>query len=210
MNILVTAFEPFNGSAVNPSQMILEKIDLSPTCGAKLFKKLLPVEFSRSSEVLRQTIDEIRPDAVISLGQAGNRPEICIERAAINLDCARSSNGNSVLADNAGETPVDQPIEQNGENAYFSTLPVWEIIAAVRDAGVECAASYSAGTYVCNHVMYTALHIAAQDYPEMKPGFIHVPFLPEQMNERSKGFSMELCDMVKAIQTVLETVVKTI
>jgi len=202
MKVLLTAFEPFNGGTINPSQMVLERVKESS--GMELLKVLLPVEFRQTSEKVKQLLKEHHPDVVISLGQAGNRPEICVERVAVNLDCVRSSDGLRELADNAGDRPVDVPIEKDGETAYFSTLPVWKLVGAIKEQGVMGAVSYSAGTYVCNHVMYTVLYEAIKHYPEMKAGFIHVPFLPEQMEGRSSGFAMELDDMVKGIQAVLD------
>lgn len=202
MKLLLTAFEPFNGGTINPSQLVLEQV--KEPSGMELVKVLLPVEFWRTSEEIKQLLQRHRPDVVLSLGQAGNRPEICVERVAVNLDCVRSSDGLREVADNAGDTPVDVPIAADGENAYFSTLPVWELVSAIKEQGVAGAVSYSAGTYVCNHVMYTVLYEAAKHSPEMKAGFIHVPFLPEQMAGRSSGYAMELDDMVKGIQAVLE------
>jgi len=202
MKVLLTAFEPFNGGTINPSQMVLEQV--KEPFGMELVKSLLPVEFARTSAEIKQLLQIHRPDVVISFGQAGKRPEICVERVAINLDCVRSSDGLREIADNAGDKPVDVPIAEDGETAYFSTLPVWNLVNAIKEQGVAGAVSYSAGTYVCNHVMYTVLYEASKHYPEMKAGFIHVPFLPEQMIGRSTGFSMELADMVKGIQAVLD------
>lgn len=205
MKLLLTAFEPFNGGTVNPSQMILERVQ-EPE-GMELIKILLPVEFRKTSGEIKRLLAEHRPDVVISLGQAGNRPEICVERIALNLDCARSSDGLRELADNAGDKPVDVLIEPDGETAYIATVPVWELVAAIKEKNILGAVSYSAGTYVCNHVMYTVLYEAAKHYPKMRAGFIHVPFLPEQMEGRSTGFSMELFDMVKGIEAVLKKLV---
>lgn len=201
MKLLVTAFEPFNGGTVNPSQLILERLEAPE--GVELVKILLPVEFKKTTALLKCLLQEHRPEVVISLGQAGNRPELCVERVAVNLDNVRSSDGIREIADNAGDRPVDVPIEESGETAYFSTLPVWELVAAIRKQGVGGAASYSAGTYVCNHVMYTVLHEAAQHYPQMKAGFIHVPFLPEQMEGRTSGYAMEFDTMLTGVQAVI-------
>ena len=202
MKILVTAFEPFNGRDINPSQLILEQLEAPE--GVTLMKELLPVEFKASTEILKMRLKEHRTDVVISLGQAGNRPEISVERVAVNLDNCRSSNGQKIIADNAGDTPVDEPIVADGPQAYFSNLPVWEMVEAIQKAGVDVAVSYTAGTYVCNHVMYTVLHEVAINYPDTKAGFIHVPFLPEQ--NPVTGYTMELSDMVKGIQECLKVV----
>ena len=202
MRILVTGFEPFNGRDMNPSQLILEQLEAPE--GVTLMKELLPVEFKASTEILKMRLKEHRTDVVISLGQAGNRPEISVERVAVNLDNCRSSNGQKIIADNAGDTPVDEPIVADGPQAYFSNLPVWEMVEAIQKAGVDVAVSYTAGTYVCNHVMYTVLHEVAINYPDTKAGFIHVPFLPEQ--NPVTGYTMELSDMVKGIQECLKVV----
>ena len=98
--------------------------------------------------------------------------------------------------------PVDETIVEGAPQAYFSNLPVWEIVKTIQEMGVEAVVSYSAGTYVCNHVMYIVLHEVAMNYPQMKVGFIHVPFLPEQNPE--KGYTMEFRDMLKGIQAILK------
>lgn len=200
MKILVTGFEPFNGRDINPSQLILEKIESQE--GVTLIKELLPVEFKATTEILKKLLKEHEPDVVLSLGQAGNRPEISVERVAINLDNVRSSNGKRDLPDNAGYTPVDEPIVEGAPTAYFSTLPVWELVKAMQEVDVKAAVSYTAGTYVCNHVMYTVLHEVATKYPHMKAGFIHVPFLPEQ--NPTTGYTMELEEMVKGVQVAIQ------
>ena len=209
MKILVTGFVPFNGGTINPSEQILK--ELQAPAGATLIKEVLPVEFAASTKRLQELLKEHQPDVVLSLGQAGNRPEICVERVAINLDNVRSSNGQTSRPDNAGAAPVDEKIAEDGENAYFSTLPVWEMVEAIQKAGVNGAVSYTAGTYVCNHVMYTLLYEAKKHYPDMKAGFVHVPFLPEQMAERADKkmvFAMEFADMVKGVQAVLKILAK--
>lgn len=204
MKILVTGFEPFNGRDINPSQLILERLEAPK--GVILIKELLPVEFRKTTTILKDLLKEHQPDVVISLGQAGNRPEISVERVAINLDNVRSSNGKREVADNAGDTPVDMPIMEGAPAAYFSTLPVWELVKVIQSVGVEAAASYTAGTYVCNHVMYTVLHEIATNCSEIRAGFIHVPFLPEQ-NPKT-GYTMELEQMIKGIQASLEYIGK--
>ena len=200
MKLLVTAFEPFNGRDINPSQLILEQLEAPE--GVVLIKELLPVEFQRTTEILRELLKKHQPDAVISLGQAGIRPEISVERVAVNLNNCRSSNGQIVTLDNAGDAPIDETIIEGAPQAYFSNLPVWDLVKTIQDTGVDAAVSYTAGTYVCNHVMYIVLHEVAMNYPKMKAGFIHVPFLPEQ--NPKKGYIMELKDMKKGVQAVLD------
>ena len=202
MKILVTAFEPFNGREINPSQLILGQLQAPE--GVTLIKELLPVEFKRTTNILQKCLQQHMPDVVISLGQAGNRPEISVERVAINLKNVRSSDGKKDIADNAGDMPVDEPIVKDAPTAYFSKLPVRELVSVIQEAGVKAAVSYSAGTYVCNYVMYTVLHEVSTKYPEMKAGFIHVPFLPEQ--NPVTGYTMELDEMVRGIQAVIQRI----
>ena len=202
MRILVTGFEPFNGREINPSEEVVK--ELKAPEGVELQKEILPVEFRKAAAILKQRIKEFKPDYILSVGQAGNRPEIGVERVALNLDCVRSSDGSSLLPDNGGDQPVDVKIEEDGENAYFATLPVWEIVEAIQKEDVKAAVSYTAGTYVCNHIMYTALYEVSRMGLNTKAGFIHVPFLPSQLTEgEGKGFSMEQEDMVRGIQTAI-------
>lgn len=209
MKILVTGFEPFNGETVNPSQLIVHRL-IAPN-GAVLIKAILPVEFKNASVQLQTLFREHQPDVVLSIGQAGGRPEISVERVAINIDCVKSSNGSKLLPDNFGDMPVDEPIEPEGPPAYFSTLPLWNIVEAIQERNIPAGISNSAGTYVCNHVMYVSLHQAAVQYPQMKAGFIHVPFLPEQIArraDRQRLAAMPIEDMVSALQATLEVLVK--
>lgn len=205
MKILVTGFEPFNGGSINPSEQIVHR--LMPPEGVTLIKKILPVEFQKAGKQLQELFHDHQPDIVLSIGQAGGRSEITVERIAINIDCVKSSNGSKILPDNAGNVPVDEPIEAEGAPAYFSTLPIWKLVEAIQNQGIPAAISNTAGTYVCNHVMYVNLHQAATKYPNMKAGFIHVPFLPEQIVEREdkeRLAAMPLEDMVKALQAAIE------
>ena len=205
MKILVTGFEPFNGGSINPSEQIVHR--LTAPEGVTLIKKILPVEFQKAGIQLKELFHEYRPDVVLSIGQAGGRAEITVERIAINIDCVKSSNGSKILPDNAGNVPVDEPIEAEGAPAYFSTLPIWKLVEVIQNQGIPAAISNTAGTYVCNHVMYVNLHQATTKYPNMKAGFIHVPFLPEQIAEREdkeRLAAMPLEDMVKALQAAIE------
>lgn len=205
MKILVTGFEPFNGGTINPSEQIVYR--LKEPKGMTLIKKILPVEFKKTTKLIEEILEEVKPDIVLSIGQAGGRAEISAERVAINLDSVKSSNGCKVLPDNAGDMPVDEQIRADGASAYFSTLPLWEMIETIQQKGIPAAISNTAGTYVCNHVMYETLYQAAQKYPQMKAGFIHVPFLPEQIahrDDKERLAAMLLDDMVTALQAVLE------
>ena len=200
MKLLLTAFEPFNGRDINPSQMILESIKAPENID--LIRRVLPVEFDATTKILEELVEKERPDIILSLGQAGNVPNIAVERVAVNMDNCRSSDGTKELPDSSGAVYVDRPIMDGAPNAYFATLPVWELVKAVNDEGVLCRASYSAGTYVCNHVMYVCCHLATR-YKHMRTGFVHVPFLPEQMTDGAQGYSMEFADMLKGVQTII-------
>mgnify|MGYP003292402764 FL=1 len=209
MKILVTGFEPFNGGTINPSEQIVHH--LAAPEGVTLIKKILPVEFKKSTVQLEKLFREHQPDVVLSIGQAGGRAKISVERVAVNIDSVKSSNGSKLLPDNAGNMPVDEPIEVEGASAYFATLPLWQIVEAIQEKGIPAGISNTAGTYVCNHVMYVSLYQAAVQYPHMKAGFIHVPFLPEQIahrEDKERLAAMPLEDMVRALQTALEVLVK--
>ena len=204
MKLLLTGFAPFNGQTVNPSEQIVHR--LTSPAGTTLIKAVLPVEFQKAAAQLQELIKIHQPDILLSIGQAGGRPEITVERVAINIDSVKSSDGGKLLPDNAGDMPVDEPIATNGPAAYFATLPLWEIVKAIQEKGIPAAVSNTAGTYVCNHIMYLGLHEAAR-YPKMKSGFIHVPFLPEQIahrEDRDRLAAMSLENMVTALQAALE------
>lgn len=172
MTVLLTAFEPFGGEAQNAS---LEAMRLVPDMVGEMrvVKRMLPVAFGTSAALLRQAIEQVRPDAVLCLGQAAGRAEFTPERVAINIDDAR-------IPDNAGDQPMDRPVVASGPPAYFSTLPVKAMAAAMDAVGVPASVSNTAGTYVCNHVMYSLLHELATAYPGVRGGFMHVPMLAEQ------------------------------
>lgn len=172
MTILLTAFEPFGGEAQNAS---LEAMRLVPDMVGEIrvVKRELPVAFGASAALLRQAIGGVRPDAVLCLGQAAGRAGLTPERVAINIDDAH-------IPDNAGDQPIDRPVVDQGPAAYFSTLPVKAMAAAMDAVGVPASVSNTAGTYVCNHVMYSLLHELATVYPGVRGGFMHVPMLAEQ------------------------------
>lgn len=174
--ILLTAFEPFGGEAINPAQEALRLLPGSVP-GRSLVKLLLPTAFEPAAEQLKQAIDRLQPAEVVMLGQAGGRAGITVERVAINLDDAD-------IPDNLGHHPKDLPIAPDGPAAYFATLPVKKLVRAINAAGCPASLSCTAGTYVCNHVFYTALHHLSKTGQNARAGFIHLPFLPEQAQGR--------------------------
>jgi pyroglutamyl-peptidase len=195
--VLVTAFEPFGGEAINPSQEALARLDPGALGGVELRRAVLPVAFGSGAERLRKAVAEHRPGVVICLGQAGGRAEITPERVAINLDDARAP-------DNEGARPEGRPVVPGGPAAYFSTLPVGAIVTGLRQKGVPAAASLSAGTFVCNHVFYALMHLLATERPGVRGGFVHVPYLPEQVLDRpgtpSLALELMLCGLAETIR----------
>ncbi|HEX6499441.1 MAG TPA: pyroglutamyl-peptidase I, partial [Micromonosporaceae bacterium] len=172
--VLLTGFEPFDGAAVNPSWEAVRLAAARPPSGVDLVTQLLPCVFGTSLEVLWDAVERYDPDVVVAVGQAGGRPDVTVERVGINVDDAR-------IPDNAGRSPVDTPIVPGAPAAYFATIPVKACVAAIRAAGVPARVSNSAGTYVCNHVLFGLLHLAATRRPGLRGGFVHVPWAPEQV-----------------------------
>ena len=200
MKILVTGFDPFGGEKINPSYEAVK--GLPDRIGdAEIIKMEIPTVRYRSVDVLSEKIEELWPDAVISVGQAGGANAIRIERIAVNLDDYR-------IPDNDGNQPVDTPIYVGGSSAYFSTLPIKAIRDALVDKGIAAEISNSAGLFVCNHVFYSVRHLCETKYAGkgIISGFIHVPFIPEQTLGKPEVPSMPLEDIVKALVTAVEVV----
>ncbi|RAU51210.1 pyroglutamyl-peptidase I [Pseudocitrobacter sp. RIT415] len=170
--VLITGFEPFDGEAVNPSWEVVSRLDNAIIGGCRVVARQLPCVFGEALIELNAAIDSLSPTLVLSVGQAGGRTDISVERVAINVDDAR-------IPDNRGNQPVDSPIVVEGPAAWFSSLPIKAIVSALRDAGIPASVSQTAGTFVCNHVMYGLLH-KLSGMPEAKGGFIHIPYLPQQ------------------------------
>ena len=200
MKILLTAFTPFDGECINPA---LEAMKLLPDKigNLEVLKLEVPTVFGKSALLVLETIEKEKPDFVLSIGQAGGRAEITPERIAINIDDAR-------IPDNEGNQPVDRPIYLDGENAYFSTLPVKAMVEAIKKEGIPAALSNSAGTYVCNHLMYSVLYYIQINALPIKAGFIHVPYIPEQTVEKKDKPSLELSEIVRGLNAALETISK--
>ncbi|MDO5022529.1 MAG: pyroglutamyl-peptidase I [Eubacteriales bacterium] len=184
MEILITAFEAFLEDSINASQKVLEKIQ-DYDFGFNVHTRLLPVEFKASHIILKQALDDIRPQAVICLGQAKGRAAITIERIAINID-------DSTYQDNAGFTPLDETIFEDGENAYFSSLPIKNYVETLRKKGIPASVSNTAGTYVCNHVFYSLMYYIDKFYKNTLGGFIHLPALPAQAKDKANIPTMAL------------------
>lgn len=179
MKIMLTGFEPFGGESVNPAY---EAIKLLPDkiCTAQLIKLEIPTVFEKSGATLEKAIKSYQPEVVICVGQAGGCSGITIEKVAINLQDAR-------IPDNEGFQPIDKPIKTDGENAYFSSLPVKAMVTEIRKNGIPAFLSYTAGTFVCNTLMYTLLYLIDKKYPQMRGGFIHVPYASQQAVNKPAG-----------------------
>ena len=200
MKILVTGFDPFGGEKINPA---LEAVKgLADTIkGAEIKKLEIPTVFNKSAEVVQKAIEEFQPDYVLNIGQAGGRYEISPERVAINIDDAR-------IADNEGNQPIDAPIKEDGDAAYFTQLPVKAMVTAIKNAGIPGAVSNTAGTFVCNHIMYQVQYMIHTNFPKIKGGFIHVPYIPEQVVNKPGQPAMSLSDMTKGLTAAIEAVVE--
>jgi pyroglutamyl-peptidase len=201
MKVLVTGFEPFGGEKINPAYEIVKELK-DEIGGAEIIKLEVPTAFGVSIEKVIQKIDEEDPDHILCLGQAGGRNQISVEKVAINLNDAR-------IPDNLNQQPIDSPIDPAGDTAYFSSLPVKAMVEAIQARGIAAAVSYTAGTYVCNHLMYGVLNYLKKHNGRQKAGFIHIPFLPEQVREKHHIPSMSLETMVDAIETAIKTILST-
>ena len=199
MKILITGFEPFGGESVNPAY---EAVKLLPDMAGdiQIVKMEIPTVFGEAGKVVETGILQHQQDAVICVGQAGRRADIGVERVAINLVEAS-------IPDNAGNQPMDVKVQEDGDTAYFATIPVKAMVKNIKDHGIPASISYTAGTYVCNSVMYDLLYLIDRKYPSIRGGFIHVPYATEQGVGKPVGTAtMELSTISKALLYALEAV----
>lgn len=192
--ILITGFDPFGGETINPA---LEAVHLvQPPEGVELVRLEVPTVFGTSAMVLAQAAEREKPDVILCVGQAGGRDSVTPERVAINLMDAS-------IPDNAGCQPVDEPVVPGAENALFSTLPVKAMVQAVRDAGIPAKISNTAGTFVCNQLLYSALYLCQKRMPKTRAGFVHLPYLPSQVSQKPGMPSLALEEMIRALEAIL-------
>lgn len=204
--VLITGIEPFDGETLNPSWEAARALDgqtLAFTCEgvpgeACLIARQLPCVIGKVVGVLRQAIDEVQPDLVICLGQAGGRPDVSVERVAINVVDAR-------IPDNDGRQPIDEPIVPGGPAAYFSSLPIKAIVRDLRAGGVPASVSNTAGTYNCNTIFYGLAHLIARQRPGLRGGFVHVPYLPEMATRHTGAPSLALDVLVHGVKIMVAT-----
>lgn len=202
MKILLTGFEPFGGESINPAKEAV-KLVKDEIKGAQIVKCYVPVVFGKAIDTVYEAMKKENPDAVLLIGQAGGRYEITPERIAINCDDGR-------IPDNEGNQPVDQPVVADGPAAYFSTLPVKKMVEYMKNVNIPAAISNSAGTYVCNHLMYGVLNHIEKEFPNAIGGFMHVPYLHEQVMNKKEVASLSKEDVVKGIEASLEAIVDSL
>lgn len=200
MKVLITGFDPFGGEKVNPAyeavKCLPEKI-----AEADVVKVEIPTVFVESGQKLKEAIAKENPDIVICVGQAGGRAAVSFERVAINLIEAR-------IPDNKGNQPLGTKIHEDGETAYFSSLPLKAMVKHANDNGLPAYISYTAGTFVCNEIMYHLMYMIEKEFPAIKGGFIHVPFEPNQVIGKAVDMpSMPVKTIAKTIELAIEAAV---
>ncbi|AMV61465.1 pyrrolidone-carboxylate peptidase [Pediococcus damnosus LMG 28219] len=200
MKILVTGFDPFGDDKINPAIEAVKKLP-DKIAGADIVKVEIPTIFGKCAEVTHDAIVKEQPDYVLNIGQAGGRYGLTPERVAINFDDGR-------IKDNAGYQPLNTPIHKDGQNAYFTELPVKAMAKAIRKAGLPSSVSTTAGTYVCNHIMYQVQYMIDKEFHDLKAGFMHIPFLPEQVTTRPNTPALSLSDDVRGITAAIEAIVE--
>ncbi|SFC69336.1 pyroglutamyl-peptidase [Alkalibacterium subtropicum] len=200
MKILISGFDPFGGENINPAY---EAIKLLPDSvrGAEIVKMEMPTVFHLTAEVLEEKVREVDPDVILCIGQAGGRCGLTPERVAINVDDAR-------IPDNNQQQPIDEKIKKDGPAAYFSSLPIKAMVEKMREANVPSSVSNSAGTFVCNHIMYQVLYMIDKNFQGKTGGFIHCPFIPEQVIDKPNQPSMSLADIVKGLKAGIEAIIE--
>lgn len=200
MKVLVTGFDPFGGEKLNPA---LEAIKSLPaeTQGAEVRWLEVPTVFYKSAKILEEEIRLYQPDIVLCVGQAGGRKGLTPERVAINQDDAR-------IPDNEGNQPIDRPIQLDGPPAYFSSLPIKAMVQAIKEEGLTASVSNTAGTFVCNHLMYQVLYLVEKEFPNIKAGFMHIPYMTEQVVDKPHTPAMDLVDIVRGIEAAIRAIIE--
>ncbi|MFC2304222.1 pyroglutamyl-peptidase I [Cardiobacterium hominis] len=199
--LLITGFQPFDGESVNPALEVAKGLQGKTINGYEVIAREIPVVRFEALKAVQAAIEELQPNAVITIGQAGGRPDITVERVGINIDDFR-------IPDNKGNQPIDEPVVTGGPVAYWATLPIKKMVANVKAQGIPASVSNSAGTYVCNHLLYGLLHyLTTQGKTAIPAGFIHIPYLPEQMAVRSgkdaQVATMSLDTLLKGFEAMI-------
>lgn len=199
IKILLTGFEPFDGMIQNPSYLAIKAITFNSEL-VQIERMEVPTVFNESVKKVIDRIVSFEPNYIFMFGLAKGRTSISIERVAINVNDAR-------IADNRGNKPFNELIEPSGPAAYFSTLPIYHMLNAIQEKNIPVEISNSAGTYVCNHLMYRILDYISTHHLPIKAGFIHVP-LTHELNMDKKYASLDLNEIVQSIESVIEVVTK--
>ena len=199
MKILVTGFDPFGGEPINPA---IESVKLLPATieGAEIIKLEIPTVVHKSLQVIREAIQKHDPDMILSSGQAGGRSDLTVERVGINIDDCR-------ITDNEGNQPIDEPVFADGDAAYFSNLPIKAMVNEIRKNKIPASISNSAGTFVCNHVLYGVRYMIEKEFAGKKSGFIHIPYLPQQVVDKPGQPSMALEVIVKGLTCAISAMI---
>ena len=204
MKILVTGFDPFGGEKINPALETIKRLP-DAVLGAQIIKLEIPTVVGKSLAKIQEAVEKENPDVVLSIGQAGGRSEITVERVGINIDDCR-------IPENEGNQQIDEPIVAVCPSAYFVTVPIKAIVEKIKANKIPASISNTAGTFICNHVCYGVAHLAAARTAAGKPmksGFIHIPFLPEQViGKPALTPSMSLETIVSGITHALEAIVE--
>ena len=198
MKVLITGFDPFGGEKINPAWEAVNALP-NEVDGVEVIKVQIPTVFKKSAQKLFEAIESVKPDAVICVGQAGGRFDFNVERVAINVDDAR-------IPDNEGKQPIDVKIFEDGENAYFATLPIKAVVEEAKKAGVPASVSNTAGTFVCNHIMYSLLYYINKNKLNIRGGFIHVPYISQQVIGKKNTPYMELTTATKGLEASIRAI----
>lgn len=196
MKVLLTGFDPFGGEPVNPAEEAVKMVSNNIN-GAEVIKITIPTVMTKSVEAIEKAIKEHNPDIVISVGQAGGRFDITPERVAINMDDFR-------IKDNEGNQVIDKTIKEDGQAAYFSNLPIKAMVKHMNENQIPATVSNTAGTFVCNHVMYGILYMIDKKYPNIKGGFIHIPYMTSQIIDKKNTPFMSLQEIVRGLELAIE------
>lgn len=201
MKILVTGFDPFGGESINPA---IESVKCLPDtiAGAQIIKLEIPTVFYKSLQAIEKAITIHNPDVILSIGQAGGRSDITVERIGINCDDAR-------IPDNEKNQMIDVPVYEDGPAAYFSNLPIKAMVANIQKHEIPASVSNTAGTFVCNHVLYGVRYLIDTKFPGKRSGFIHIPYLPQQVLDKKDTACMSHETIVAGLKAALEAIVIT-
>ena len=199
MKLLLTGFDTFGGEPIIHACEAVKRVS-DQVGDVEVVKLMVPTVFYKSIDTVAAAIEKEKPDAVLCIGQAGGRFDLNPERVAININDAR-------IPDNEGNQPLDGPVFADGETAYFATLPIKAMAEEIRKAGVPASVSNTAGTYVCNHLMYGVLYTLANKYPDVRGGFMHVPFITSQViNRKPIAPSLSLEQIVTGIEAAVKAI----